>query len=310
MCDASAAFALDEEHFVVASNDDNILRVYKRGHPAVKEMHDLGKFVKIKNDGNKKKKNDKDDAREVDIEGVARLGNLYFWIGSHGQNRDGHDRPERHQLFAMKIEKQGEDIVFEEQHTPYRTLIKDVLAGEKAKDYKLEETSKLGTGDQGGLNIEGLVAAPDGGLWIGFRSPLKDKTAALILPLQNPTEVIKGKAAAFGEPISLSLGKGYGIRSLEIDNGRYLIVAGPSTDAGDQPFKLFQWSGRADEAPAPITANLGGIAPEAVFTIPGKPGALYLLSDDGDQEVKKGVACKKLEDTPEKQSFRGRLVTY
>ena len=32
-CDASAAVALDADHFVVAGDEDNTLRVYRRGRP-------------------------------------------------------------------------------------------------------------------------------------------------------------------------------------------------------------------------------------------------------------------------------------
>jgi hypothetical protein len=34
MCDASAAVALDADHFVVADDENNVLRIYRRGRAA------------------------------------------------------------------------------------------------------------------------------------------------------------------------------------------------------------------------------------------------------------------------------------
>jgi hypothetical protein len=80
MCDASAAAAIDGEHFVVADDEDNVLRVYRReGGRALAEF-DLSEFL-----GNKGKKKPK----EADLEGGAQIGSLTFWITSHGRNSKG-----------------------------------------------------------------------------------------------------------------------------------------------------------------------------------------------------------------------------
>ena len=87
-CDASAADALDAEHFVVASDEDNTLRIYRRGHPAPVGSVDLAAFL-----GTKK-------GEESDIEGAARIGAHIYWIASHGRNASGEARPGRARLFA------------------------------------------------------------------------------------------------------------------------------------------------------------------------------------------------------------------
>src|SRR5688572_8366041 len=89
-CDASAAVALTEDLFVVANDEDNVLRVYSRqrlGPPV--STTDLTAFL------NPAKK-----SPEVDIEAAARIGDRIYWISSHGRNSKGKARESRHRLFA------------------------------------------------------------------------------------------------------------------------------------------------------------------------------------------------------------------
>jgi hypothetical protein len=154
----------------------------------------------------------------------------------------------------------------------------------------------------GGLNIEGLAATADGKLLIGLRNPLPQQRA-LIIPLDNPAEVIAGQPARFGEPILLDLGE-RGIRSIERIGNSYLIVAGPTADHGS--FALFRWSGRRDDAPTPVSGiDLGNLRPEALFAIPDS-NRVQLLSDDGGVVIN-GVECKRL--PPASQSFRSLNIT-
>ena len=92
MCDASAAVALDKDIFIVASDEDNILRIYRRGEPAATQSIPLDAFLEV----------DPDHA-EADLEGATRIGGTIYWISSHGQNRDGKERPNRHRLFATTL---------------------------------------------------------------------------------------------------------------------------------------------------------------------------------------------------------------
>src|SRR5215211_1026049 len=74
MCDASAAAAIGPEHLVVADDEENLLRVYRRsgGEPVMNV--DLRKYLSAGR------------GDEADLEGAAAMGNLVFWIGSHGRN--------------------------------------------------------------------------------------------------------------------------------------------------------------------------------------------------------------------------------
>ena len=91
---------------------------------------------------------------------------------------------------------------------------------------RLADASRLSAEAEGGFNIEGLAATPEGKLLIGLRNPLPQRRA-LVVPLENPAELIEGKTARFGLPIELDLDQ-RGIRSLELVGASYLIVAGPS----------------------------------------------------------------------------------
>ncbi|MCE6966894.1 hypothetical protein, partial [Cereibacter sphaeroides] len=40
---------------------------------------------------------------EADLEGLSRIGDTVYAITSHGRNKDGKFRPNRHRLFALKV---------------------------------------------------------------------------------------------------------------------------------------------------------------------------------------------------------------
>jgi len=140
-----------------------------------------------------------------------------------------------------------------------------------------------------------------GTLLIGFRNPIPDGKA-LIVPLDNPQQVVEGERAKLGPPIELAL-NGLGIRSIEYreSRGRYLIAAGPYNDDGK--LALFGWSGKSSDAAELMPERtFGDLKPEAMFVYPGDTTAVQFLSDDGGMKLD-GVECKKL--PPAQQRFRG-----
>ena len=90
MCDASAVVPLDDDLFVAADDEDNYLRVYSRhrGGPPVYQTS-VSRFLGFKT-----------PKGETDIEGAARLGDLVYWITSHGRNTRGKEQPRRQRFFA------------------------------------------------------------------------------------------------------------------------------------------------------------------------------------------------------------------
>jgi Protein of unknown function (DUF3616) len=289
-CDASAAVALGADHFVVGNDERNTLHIYRRGQAQAVGSLELSTFLGTRAD------------EESDIEGAAAVGTRIYWITSHGRNSRGKAQQARHRFFATEVAVAGATPSLEPVGKPYVALLRDMESSEALKPYGLAAAARLAAEAEGGLNIEGLAATPDGGLLIGFRNPIP-KGRALMVPLQNPGDVVKGARARFGAPIELDLGA-RGIRSIERVGSGYLIVAGPPADSGS--FALYRWSGQAGKAATPVAGvDLKGLRPEALFAIP-QSDRVQLLSDDGGVMVD-GVACKKLPEG--RQAFRGLIVT-
>jgi hypothetical protein len=291
MCDASGAVALGGDMFVVGDDEDNILRVYdaRRGGPPLKSV-DLSPDLELPT----KKK-----PPEADIEAATGLGSLSFWLTSHGRNSAGKKQPSRLRFFATEETDAGPKVVGH----PYSHLLDDLLADARLAPFGLTEAEALAPKSPGGLNIEGMTAMADGrSLLIGFRSPVP-QGKALVVPVLNPTEVVReGTRARLGEPRLLDLG-GLGIRSLSWWHGRYLIISGGT--ASESTSRLFTWRG-GDDAPVAVSeVDLTGLNPEAFFT-PEQADEILLLSDDGTVPLD-GEECKRLKD-PARKRFRGVWV--
>jgi hypothetical protein len=287
-CDASAAVALDDLHFAVGSDERNTLHIYRRGQPREVGALKLSKFLGIAADD------------EADIEGAAAIGQRVYWITSHGRDSHGKASASRHRLFATDMVA-GNPPSLKPAGKPYVDLLRDLVSAKALEPYKLGDAARLAAEADGGFNIEGLAATPDGRLLIGLRNPLPQQRA-LVIPLENPAQVIKGQRARFGTPAELDLDR-RGIRSIDRVGSSYLIVAGPTADLGS--FALYRWSGQpGDPAQAVAGVDLQDLRPEALFAVP-RTGQVQLLSDDGGLMVG-GVACKKL--PPDRQTFRSRIV--
>jgi hypothetical protein len=299
MCDASAAIPVGSDLFVVANDEDNILRFYKRGESgaSVYASQDFSEFLKI----NPKKKN-----KEADIEGATLIGNRIYWIASHGTNSDGDARPNRLRFFATDIEKNGDKFNLQAVGTPFLGLVQALADSAQLKDYHLGDAAKQATKSAEGLNIEGLTRTPEGTLLIGFRSPFYDKKA-LLVPLENPDAVIAGnEKPTLGQPILLDL-EGLGIRSIEYSDVKkaYFIIAGPYDKTGD--FQLYQWAGNTSKAELIKGVDFQGLNPEALIVYPEEKTRIQILSDDGEEKLK-DKKCKKLKN-PLDQSFRSLWIT-
>ena len=288
-CDASAAVALDASHFVVGNDEHNTLQVYRQGQAAPVASLNLSNFLATAAD------------EESDIEGAAAIGTRIYWITSHGRNSKGKARPSRQRFFATEVVP-GQPPTVRPVGQAYAGLLRDMTEATTLKPYRLDDAARLAAEADGGLNIEGLAATPDGTLLIGLRNPLPQQRA-LVIPLLNPGEVIAGQRARFGAPIELDLGR-RGIRSIERVGASYLIVAGPTADRGS--FALYRWSGQpADAAIQVAGVDLKDLRPEGLFAIPGS-GRVQLLSDDGGIRIA-GVECKKLPVAD--QTFRSLTIT-
>ena len=295
MCDASAVVTLDANYFVVADDEDNILRIYSRenGGLPVRAI-DFARFLAVN-----------PRSPEADIEGAARIGDRIYWITSHGRNKSGKQRLGRHRFFASTIVESNGTFDIKPVGRPYGGLLPDLANDPKLAGFKLSVAAARAPKSKGALNIEGLCATPEGYLLLGFRNPIP-QGKALIVPLLNPGELIAGHPARFGPPVLLELG-GFGIRSIAASSGKYLIVAG-SYD-GDGQSVLYEWKGGESQPHRLERAELFGLNPEAIdFFQEGENERLLLVSDDGAKLVG-GKPCKQLKD-PGRKSFRAVTLDF
>lgn len=292
MCDASAVVPLGQ-HFVVADDEDNILRAYSRNHGGTPtSTFDLSLFLQVDS-----------QSPEVDLEGAATLGDRVYWISSHARNKNGKERVSRRRFFATTLAGSNGAVVICPVGRPYRHLLSDLLAEPRLKSFNLAAAARRAPKSRNALNIEGLCATPEGHLLLGFRNPIPNDRA-LLVPLLNPGELIEGKPARFGDALLLDL-DGLGIRSLTRAGHRYFIIAG-SYD-GEGASLLYEWNGGTDAPQKLSRSELAGLNPEAVeYWTENGVERLLVVSDDGTLKIG-GKACKELTD-PNLKYFRATTI--
>lgn len=213
-----------------------------------------------------------------DLEAVAMdaQGRLYA-ITSHSRKENGKRTDQREQLARFSLD--GDRIVGFQ-----------VLRGLRKKISKqhgsLKDAAKIrDVKDGGGFNIEGLAFdAAKQHLLIGLRSPLAGSDA-LIVVLENPQAVFERdeEPRISDRLIRLDLDGG-GIRALSYDPhlGGFLII---SRKVG-KSFKLWLWSGDADQAPKrikiPGIKNLRQAEGVTPVRLDDRPAGILIVSDEGD----------------------------
>jgi hypothetical protein len=328
--DASAAMAVADDMFVVADDENNVLRIYETDKAGQQVgSFDMTSFLNIE-----------PEFPEADIEAATRVGRRIYWITSHGRNRDGKPRPNRYRFFATELLVEGRSVKLLPAGKPCENLVHELLKTNAAARLGLDKATRFGVElkrkdreklapKNEGLNIEGLCASPDDGtLYIGLRNPRpRDKqdsrVKAIVIPLLNPARVIeKGETPIFGEPLLWDLA-GLGIRSMEYSpfHKTYFIIAGGPDDDNEGGFVLYRWSGKTEENPAPVRkldTDQYRFIPEALIPFE-KSGRLLMLSDDGSLVVKvagewecikgeyrkDGTTLNKYLANPAKKTFRG-----
>lgn len=317
MCEASGAAMLPAPAagppvFLVANDEDNVLRAYalgRSGSGLPVRGGDLNSVLGL---------DPTDDDDKADLEAAAAMGNRVFWIGSHSRSGKGKFRAQRGKFFATTATVASSGQVGIEAKPEKGVSLTDALValGAAFSDVTRPDVKEDATlaPEKGGLNIEGLAAQRDGrSMYLGLRSPLGSNGEAWVVPFANPADVVDaGSPPRLGSPISLDLG-GRGVRSMEYapSEDAFYIIAGPARSTG--AFDLYRWSGKrsdgTDDKPVPVPGAAAVIAaqpdfqPEAMLVDPASR-RIHLFSDDGDRVMQGGKACKKLKDRSE-QSFRG-----
>ncbi len=267
LANASAAIPIDGQRFIVGCDEDNMLKLYEVGQRQPVSRFETSTWLGLQTRNG-----------EADFEGAARIGDVAFWIGSHGRNSSGDRRPDRQRLVAFRVVSRDGRTSLEPMGQPVRSLIEDLLSEPRLAPLDIGAAIAR-VPDQGGLNIEGLAEGEDRALVLGLRGPLHQGKAVLI-PLLNPFERIEGRPARFGEPILLDLA-GRGIRDLaRVGTDLYLLAGSP--DGGGKTH-LYRWTS-GDRPPTRVeTPTLKGLNPEALVLLgSGRNRRLLVLSDDGN----------------------------
>ncbi len=325
--DASAAVAVGRDMFIVADDENNVLRVYKTTQGGLPLFsYDMTEFLGID-----------PEHPEVDIEGATIIGPRIYWISSHGRNKDGKTRPNRYRFFATLVKSQNGNVTIEPVGKPYKTLIQDLVRSENMRYLRLDRAARFDAGElpkkerqklapkEEGLNIEGLCSSADGKtIYIGFRNPrpfdrISQQAKAIIVPLTNPDAVLeKNRKPIFGEPILLDLAS-LGIRSMEYSHFHkaYFIIAGSFDDS--RKYAIYRWSGKKETPPVLVRQlSQSDFSPEAMITFKNSE-KLFVLSDDGSLRIKvdgawecvkgefrkDGTCQNKYLIDPDKKTFRG-----
>lgn len=297
MCDASGAVPLSNDLFMVADDEENILRIYdatKGGFPV--DAFALADGIKNSAARSGKQSPDLGIGKELDLEAATSVDGLSFWLTSHARNKSGHHKPERFQLFALSYNA-GNDRL-ELYGKPFDGLLDALIEQPELAPYRLDKAAKRAAEDDNAVNIEGMTARREGGVYIGFRNPVP-QGQALIVTLENPKSVVQGNAPKFGKSVTLDL-NGLGIRGLSFWNDAYIIAAGESGDGTRAT--LYTWQG-GNSAPQTMEIDMpSDFNPEAFFS-PDDRRQFMVLSDDGGLKNGKS-SCKNLKD-PRRKSFRG-----
>lgn len=289
----SGAVALDDCHFIVADDEDNQLSIFDKHQPKA-----LKPSITLSNVFDGQIKDDKQE--ELDLEGAARINDIYFWIGSHSTSSKGKSRPARHRLLGIHItETKPGQFKAKRCGAIYNHLITDLKRDIRFIPYGFDRAENIAPKAIGGLSIEGLADTPEQGLLIGFRNPLAggdikdDKLIAgkaLLINLLNPLAVLQGQAAEFAQPIELNL-DGLGIRDIaRLKDHNYLIVAGPyhANENRLEKHRLYSWDSESRKLDRLEYIDLKDWNIEAAFFFPTQVDRIELLTDDGEQ---KGFQC-------------------
>lgn len=288
MCDASGAIPIDQRLFAIADDEQNSIRIFdaERGGPplAVQPITGLEETVE-----------------EIDLEAATLVGSYGLWLASHGRTKDGQFAASRVNMILSTMPNLGSPLRI--VGDAYRNLLTALVIEPMLARFDLERAASLAPQLDGGLNLEGLTARPEGGVIIGFRSPVPDGLA-LIVGLANPVEMVRDASTPeFDAVHQLDLGEGRGIRGLSEWRGRYLILGG--SPAYTTASRLYTWDGKSREA-LPVAVDLTDYNPEAFFT-PEERDEVMIISDDGTVDHD-GVACKHLKADSDKR-FRGIWIT-
>lgn len=290
LCEASGAVPYPAgsfgDRFLVVDDEDNTLRLYKAdesGPPLALKGGELDAALATGR---------REEPAKADLESLAWLGGDLVLMGSHARDAEGRTREASRQMLALSVGGDTKEPAVSPKGKAFHGLAKAIADLDPALSERIavDLASKPSLSPRRrGLSIEGLSPAPDGrGLLVGLRNPLNADNDALVVPFENPADVLAGGASPkLAKPIALDL-KGRGIRDIAYAPGikAYFLIAGGSGSGGESA-DLYRWSGQAGEAPTRVAGVAQALAaipdfqPEGLIVAPdGKK--VQMISDDAD----------------------------
>ncbi|MFT3926641.1 MAG: DUF3616 domain-containing protein [Myxococcales bacterium] len=294
-CDGSLAVGLDATYFLDGNDENQTLRIYKRGANATPvQTKEISSMLGLSS------------SDEADLEDAALVGSRMYGITSHGRDKNGNLERPRYRFFGLNISGAAPSLTITSAGYT-STLLDNMLVSANWVTPDATIISLLNNSSQlskatvaslapkvNGTNIEGLAWLPTAQrpnqLVIGFRNP-HSGADAIMVSLLNADAVLGGATPSFGEATLLDL-EGLGVRAMTwspVHNA--LLILGGIVDEGGA-FRLFKWSGVATELPVPVqdlTAPSDS-APEAIVLYPNTHD-VQVLFDQGDHLIS-GTGCK------------------
>jgi hypothetical protein len=289
-CEASGAVPYPAgsfgDRFLVVDDESNSLRLYKAdesGPPLMLKGGDLDAALAT---------TAREEPAKADLESLAWLGRDLVLMGSHARDAEGRTRESSRQVLALTVGGDPKAPEVMPKGKPFQGLAKAIadLDPRLSERIAVDLASKASLSPRRrGFAIEGLSPMPDGrGLFVGLRNPLNADNDALVVPFENPSEVLaSGAAPKLAKPVALDL-KGRGIREIAYAPGAkaYFLIAGGSGSGGEAA-DLYRWSGQAGEAPTRVAgvaealAALPDFQPEGLL-VASDGKKVQFISDDGD----------------------------
>lgn len=219
--------------------------------------------------------------RLSDLEGLTiDDGGAVYAITSHSMTNDNERSPDREHLLRFRVQAGSAGDV------QGYTGLRDALAADAELASAIRSVSGRDA-EFDDLNIEGLAwHEKSRRLLLGLRAPLAGDRS-LIIPIENPDDLLNdGAAPRFGPPVLLDLSGG-GIRALSYDPvlDAFLIVNEIEGHEGNRYSQMWMWSGDPVDPAEPIALpdiiNLNNVESVDSILIDGQP-RLLIMSDEGN----------------------------
>jgi hypothetical protein len=223
--DNISAIDISNDFLVIGADEGNRVQVLKRQGEDYAVVNDITL---------------NENAKEIDIEGIACDGNTVYVVGSHSAKRPKIDKkvtyeenrqnikqvvpePDQDRLFRFSLDAEGNAKDVEE------TSLRSIIDSKKVlKDFSLLPSK------ENGVDIEG-IAIHKQQLYIGFRGPVLRENWVPVLKCRFAKPVTEA------ELLYVQL-DGLGFRDItRVENG-FLILAGPVGD-GPGSYQIYLWDG-------------------------------------------------------------------